>query len=242
MALGGAGPLHAVRLAQELDMKRVVIPLTPGVMCALGLLLTDLRADFSSTQIMVARPGMHTEIVSIFQELLKQADHWFEQEGVLAGDRGLKMSADMRYVGQNYELAVDMPVSVEAIGAETVTEMVRNFVATHEAQYGFASQTDPVQFVTFRIEATGKVEKASFTSHPSGETNAQEAVTGARDVWFPETEGFVSCPIYERSLLRSGHEILGPAIIEQMDATTVLPPGTRSLVEPHLNLIVETGR
>lgn len=242
MALGGAGPLHAVRLAQELDMKRVIIPLTPGVMCALGLLLTDLRADFSSTQIMVAHPGMYTDIVSIFRDLLKQANHWFAQENVREEDRGLRMSADMRYVGQNYELAVDMPVSIDAMNDESVTDMVRSFIATHEAQYGFASQTDPVQFVTFRIEATGKVEKAAFTAHPDAGPDAQSAITGARDVWFPETEGFVSCPIYERSLLRSGNEVAGPAIIEQMDATTVLPPGTRAIVEPHLNLIVETGR
>ncbi len=242
MALGGAGPLHAVRLAQELDMKRVIVPLTPGVMCALGLLLTDLRADFSATQIMTANPGSHHVMARIFANLLEQAEEWFMQEAVLDTDRHIKLSADMRYVGQNYELSVDVLDTGTTVTEQSVDAMVAGFIAAHKMQYGFASETDPVQFVTFRIEASGKVDKASFVAFEDVGPNSTEAIIGERDVWFPETKGFVSCPLYDRKLLKCGNRITGPAIIEQMDATTVLPPGTTAVVEPHLNLIVEIGR
>ncbi|NLI27487.1 MAG: hydantoinase/oxoprolinase family protein [Acetobacter sp.] len=241
MALGGAGPLHAVRLAQELDMKRVIVPLTPGVMCALGLLLTDLRADFSATQIMTANSVSHHAMSRIFTTLMEQAEAWFEQESVPAADRRIKLSADMRYVGQNYELSVDMPEATTAVTERSVDVMVTGFVTAHKMQYGFASETDPVQFVTFRIEASGEVDKASFVAFEDAGPDATDAIIGERNVWFPEAKGFVSCPLYDRKLLKCGNHIPGPAIIEQMDATTVLPPGTRAVVEPHLNLIVEIG-
>ena len=241
MALGGAGPLHAVRLAQELDMKRVIVPLTPGVMCALGLLLTDLRADFSATQIMTANPASHQAMSRIFATLMEQAAEWFVQEAVPDADRRIKLSADMRYIGQNYELSVDVPDTATTVTEQSVDMMVAGFVMAHKTQYGFASETDPVQFVTFRIEASGKVDKASFIAFEDSGPDATGAIIGQRDVWFPETKGFVSCPLYERKLLKCGNHIAGPAIIEQMDATTVLPPGTRAIVEPHLNLIVEVG-
>ncbi|GBQ30794.1 N-methylhydantoinase A [Gluconacetobacter azotocaptans DSM 13594] len=241
MALGGAGPLHAVRLAQELDMKKVIVPLTPGVMCALGLLLTDLRADFSTTQIMLADADAAGRLGVLFAGLLDQAERWFTEEDVAPEDRSLRLSADMRYAGQNYELSIEMPGATAAVTAGIITTMVENFMTLHEAQYGFASRTDPVQFVTLRAEAVGRVEKASFVAHETAGPDASAAITGSREVWFRETKGFMPCPIYERDRLRSGNRITGPAIIEQMDATTVLPPGTVAEVEPHLNLIIDTG-
>ncbi|MBL7241216.1 methylhydantoinase [Komagataeibacter rhaeticus] len=241
MALGGAGPLHAVRLALELDMKRVVIPLTPGVMCALGLLLTDLRADFSTTQIMMADEGNVDRVQAIHDELAARAQGWFTEENVAPENCGQRFTVDMRYVGQNYELPVMLCAPEGRITAQTVTDMIAEFMEAHRTQYGFASESDPIQFVTFRVEATGRVEKAEFISHPDEGPDPSAARTGAREVWFPETGGFVECPIYDRAHLRSGNRIPGPAIIEQMDATTVILPGMEAHVEPYLNIIIDTG-
>jgi len=241
MALGGAGPLHAVRLAQELDMKRVVIPLTPGVMCALGLLLTDLRADFSVTQILRAEADAVPAVQAIMDELAAKAGHWFNEENVQAADRALRFSVDMRYIGQNYELPITVSTTDGKVAPDLVTSLIEAFIAAHKQQYGFASDVDPVQFVTFRAEAIGRVEKADLARYEDVGPDASAALTGQRDVWFPEAQDFVTCPIYDRALLKSGNAISGPAIIEQMDATTVMPPGTSAYVEPYLNIVIDTG-
>ena len=241
MAFGGAGPLHAARLALELDMKRIVIPQTPGVMCALGLLLTDLRADFSATKIMVADATAVPLIERICADLGGRANGWFTQEGVQPQDCRLSYSVDMRYSGQNYELPVTIGAFPEMISEAMIVILRENFIRAHRDHYGFASETDQVQFVTFRAEASGAVEKATFVKHEDAGPDASTAQIGSRDVWFPETDGFVSCPIYDRTRLRAGNRIPGPAVIEQMDATTIVLPGMQAYIEPYLNIIIETG-
>jgi N-methylhydantoinase A len=107
--------------------------------------------------------------------------------------------------------------------------------------YGFVAEGEPVQLVTFRIEATGLVRKAAFQPQPMRGADASGAVIGRRDVWLSEAGGFVSCPVYDRDRLEAGNRIAGPAIVEQMDATTVIPPGMTGRVEPYLNLILEAA-
>ncbi|GBQ30824.1 hydantoinase/oxoprolinase family protein [Gluconacetobacter azotocaptans] len=240
MAFGGAGPLHAARLALELEMKRVIIPLTPGVMCALGLLLTDLRADFSVTRILPAQDDSVAVIAELVGSLRRQADAWFLAENVEEGARSLTFTADMRYAGQNYELPVAIG-ELDGVTAETIGHFVTAFRQVHTEQYGFASTTDPIQFVTFRVQAGGRIESANFPAHDDAGPDAGTALLGTREIWFPETGGFTACPVYDRSRLRAGNVLHGPAVVEQMDATTVILPGMTAHVEPHLNIIIETG-
>jgi N-methylhydantoinase A len=105
--------------------------------------------------------------------------------------------------------------------------------------YGFAPDDEPVQLVTYRIEAAGVVPKASFQAQPDAGEDAAGAITGRRDVWLPEAGGFITCPIFDREKLCAGNRIAGPAIVEQMDATTVILPAMTAYVEPYLNLILE---
>jgi N-methylhydantoinase A len=107
--------------------------------------------------------------------------------------------------------------------------------------YGFAAEGDPVQLITFRVEATGVVRKAAFQPRPEASADASAAIIGWREVWMPGTDGFVSCPVYDRAKLDAGNRIAGPAIVEQMDATTVILPGMAARVEPYLNLILEAS-
>ena len=145
----------------------------------------------------------------------------------------------MRYAGQNYELPI--PVPEGDVTAATLDALAEAFDAAHRRLYGFAAEGEPVQLVTFRIEASGLVPKAAFPPQPDGPADASAAVTGRRNVWLPEAGGFVSCPVYDRDRLRPGHRIAGPAVVEQMDATTVILPGMAARVEPYANLILEAS-
>jgi N-methylhydantoinase A len=239
MAFGGAGPLHAARLAGELEMKRVVVPRNPGILCAMGLLLTDLRADFAATRLMAAAEGAAPRLAETFAALADRAGRWFEQEGIAAVNRRLTRTVDMRYHGQNYELAVALPEG--AIKSATVDALIAGFTAVHRQRYGFAAESEQVQIVTLRLEAVGTVRKAALSAHPEARPDASGAIAGRRPVWFPEARDFVDTPIYTRDGLQPGHRFAGPAVVEQMDATTVLAPGMTARVDVYLNLILEAA-
>jgi N-methylhydantoinase A len=237
VAFGGAGPLHAARLARELEMQRILVPLTPGIMCATGLLQTDLRADIATTSLTVLGADCEAQLASAYDGLELRAAEWFIAEAIPKADRVLERTVDARYVGQNYEIAVEVPAGPVSDG--TIATIRRRFEEEHRRLYGFVAEHDPIQLVTFRVGATGLVAKAEFRRHEDAGTDASSAKVGARDVWMPEAGGFVSCPIYDRALLRSGNRFAGPAIVEQMDTTTILLPEMVATVEPHLNLILE---
>lgn len=237
VAFGGAGPLHAARLAKELEIGRVLVPTTPGILCATGLLLTDLRADFASTRLQLLDAIALPALREIFARLREQAEAWFAREAIAPADRGLVLSVDMRYAGQNYEIAVPLPEG--EIDQAMLAVLVERFAQEHHRLYGFAAAGEPVQLVTYRIGATGRVRKARFPMHQDAGPDSAHARIGMREVWLPEAGGFVACPVYERARLGAGNRIQGPAIIEQMDTTTVVLPDMVATVEPHLNLILE---
>jgi N-methylhydantoinase A len=237
VAFGGAGPLHAARLARELEIRSILVPRNPGILCAMGLLLTDLRANFATTRLATLSHAVVEEVALAFDGLLAQADHWFDEESIPASARRVRRTVDMRYAGQNYELAVDIPEG--PVTAKTIDALAEGFAAIHKRMFGFVAEGEAVQLVTFRIEASGLVPKAEFTPQPDAGPDARVALKAYRDVWMPEAAGFVSCPVYDRDLLKCGNRVAGPAIIEQMDATTVVLPGMVATVEPYLNIILE---
>ncbi|WP_158818812.1 hydantoinase/oxoprolinase family protein [Methylocapsa sp. S129] len=239
IAFGGAGPLHAVRLARELEMRQILVPRNPGILCAMGLLLTDLRADFATTKLLTLDADAAAPMVAAFRELEDRASQWFGAEDVAADARKIVRTVDMRYAGQNYEIAV--PIASGPIAAATLKALADDFTAAHQRLYGFAAEGETVQLVTFRLEAAGLVAKASFAPRPHAGPDASAAVVGRREVWMPEAKGWVMCKIYDRTKLDAGNCIAGPAIVEQMDATTVVPPGWSARVEPYLNLILEAA-
>jgi len=239
MAFGGAGPLHAARLARELDMRRVLVPANPGILCAMGLLLTDLRADFAVTRLLPVADDAAADLAEAFATLGEQAGRWFEHEGIAAGSRRLTRTVDMRYQGQNYELGVALPDG--PIGPRTLATLATRFAEAHHQRYGFATDDDPVEIVTLRLEANGVVRKAELAAHPEAGPDAAGAIVRHRDVWLPEARGFAATPIYARERLRPGNRLAGPAVVEQMDATTLVPPGMTARVDRWLNLILEAA-
>ena len=239
VAFGGAGPLHAARLARELDIGRILVPRNPGILCATGLLLTDLRADFASTRLLTLSAEVLPAIEAAFHTLRERAEAWFVEEAVPPDARRVARTVDMRYAGQNYELSVPLPDG--PLTMAILDALAAGFAAAHERMYGFIAEGETVQLVTYRVEATGVVPKAAFRAAPDAGPDASAAVVGRRDVWLPEAGGFVSCPVYDREKLRPGNRIDGPAIVEQMDATTVVLPDMTAYVEPYLNLVLEVA-
>ncbi|WP_435060804.1 hydantoinase/oxoprolinase family protein [Amycolatopsis thermoflava] len=234
---GGAGPLHAVRLARELGMRTVLVPETPGAQCAAGLLMTDIRADFLRTRI---SPPDETTVAGVFAELEAEAMAWLAAENVPAERRRVERFAEMRYAGQNHELPV--PVPEGEITADTVVQLTKRFAAEHERMYGYSSAEDEVQVVTFRLRAIGEVSRAELHRAPLGDADASAAIRATREVYLPESGGFTECPVYDRRLLEPGHRVDGPAVVEQMDTTTLLLPGDVAVVDELSNLVVTVGR
>ncbi|MBY5619062.1 hydantoinase/oxoprolinase family protein [Rhizobium leguminosarum] len=238
MAFGGAGPLHAARLAKELDMSRIIVPLTPGTLCALGLLLTDLRSDFAISRLMKVDERAVEPMISGFQALEAQAGAWFDQEDIEARRRVVNRTADMRYVGQNYELQVSVPAGT--VGPATLAALVKGFEQAHLQRFGFVAEGEAIQIVTLRLEAAGVVNKAELASLPDAGRSSDGAIIGSRQVYMDEAKDFLPCPVYAREKLKPGNRIAGPAIVEQMDTTTVILPDMQATVDPYLNLILET--
>jgi N-methylhydantoinase A len=174
-----------------------------------------------------------------FASLAATAERWFAQEHIAPDKRQTRRTVDMRYAGQNYELPVALPDG--PFTAATLAHLADGFAAAHRQMYGFVAEGEAVQLVTFRLEATGLVRKAELKPRPLQGPDAAAALEASREVWFPEAGGVVSVPVYAREKLNPGNQIAGPAIVEQMDSTTVILPGQDARVDAYDNLILEAS-
>ena len=238
VAFGGAGPLHASELADEMDIPTVLVPVAPGVTSALGLLMADLRHDFAQT---VLRPGSElsaSEITSWYEQLETQAMEQMAREDVAPEDVSLIRAADARYVGQGYELEV--MVESGKLDQRDVEQIVERFHDAHVRTYGYASRDNSVEVVNLRVTALASMPRPDLASDSrNGGGDPSRALIGERNVYFRNEPKPTS--IYNRTRLRPGDVIEGPAIVEQLDSTTVVWEGQRATVDNYLNLIV-TGR
>ncbi|WP_309105095.1 hydantoinase/oxoprolinase family protein [Microbacterium sp.] len=237
---GGAGPLHASRLARELGMRRMVVPEIPGAQSALGLLMTDVKTDFMRTRIAPVHDAGAAAIDAVFAELDAAAAAWFVEEGVGSEGRATVRRMDLRYRGQNFELAVEIPEN-HLFTRDGVARLVELFHEAHERVYGYRSEDAEVEVVTFRLEASGAAPRFDVQESPASASDPQKARMDTRLACFDPTDGYVETPVYDRQLLTPGDVILGPAVIEQMDTTTVLLPGDECRVDSYRNLIIESG-
>ncbi|MET3934802.1 hydantoinase/oxoprolinase family protein [Arthrobacter sp. OAP107] len=237
---GGAGPLHASRLATELGINRIIVPETPGAQSALGLLMTDIRSDFMRTKIIPVTPEAAAGFSQVFAELTEQATAWFTEENIEEDRRSLLCRIEMRYAGQNYELPVDVPDGV--LDGESINSLIEGFQRAHDRMYGYSARNEIVEAVTFRVQAIATVPRADLRRSTVEGRKPEDAVIGYRDVFLPEKGDYVPCPVYNRSLLDVGHRIAGPAVVEQMDTTTLLLPSDVCVVDDLRNLVIEIRR
>lgn len=237
---GGAGPLHASRLARELGMRRVVVPETPGAQSAMGLLMTDIKTDFMRTQRATVTPDSAALLASTFDGLAKRASVWFDEEGVPKEGRSILRRLELRYQGQNFELAVEVPDNLD-LSAGDLDPLIEAFHVAHERVYGYRSPESVIEAVTFRAEASGQAPRVELHTSEAGGEDPAQALIGMRDTCFDPDAGFETVPVFDRSRLVPGNRLTGPAIVEQMDTTTVLLPGDELLVDSYRNLVIEIG-
>jgi N-methylhydantoinase A len=234
VAFGGAGPLHGVELAKALSMKRVVVPLYPGIASAFGMLSADVRHDYVRTRIGVADQLDLEELNTLYREMESHAVGQLGAEGFQGPAVELLRRVDMRYLGQSYELSIPAPAG--SITAEIVSALIDDFHRSHEHAYGYARQGEKVEVVNLRLVALGKLPRSEMAGKwPSQGTPPQPV--DHRPVCFDGQ--FHRTPVYQRSRLLQGQPLPGPVIIEQLDSTTVVPPGCRAAVEPGGNIMIE---
>lgn len=235
VAYGGAGPLHAVHLAQEMGIRTVLIPPAPGALCALGLLTADIKKSYVRTAIASYDEMTPEQINAVMSSLRDEGSAWLDSEKVPSERRKFHGIAEMRYVGQNYELQVEIPT--ENITVSDIEKMKQDFFVAHEKNYGYYNPNAPVQFVNFRCEATGIVKKPNLAELETTLDDPSKAEIGRRVVHFEES-GAVDCPVYDRAKFGRAECVNGPCIIEQMDSTTVVPPNTWFSIDKFGNLII----
>lgn len=237
VAFGGAGPIHASRLARELGIRRILVPPNPGTLCSLGLLLSDLRSDFSVSRLVMLDEQAVGGLETGFANLMQAAQAWFSQGDVDPSRQRMVRSVDMRLAGQSHEILVECPEG--SIDDGFVAELHRRFEAAFRRVYGYFNGEGEVQVVTLRLEASAIVEKARIPSREPASWPASDALIGTRKVYFGETGGHVDCNVYRRERLGPGHSLVGPCVLEQMDTTVLLLPGQSAVVDHHLNILIE---
>ena len=230
VAFGGAGALHGADIARELSIPAVIVPPHPGITSALGCLLVDVQHDLATSCIMPAADADPAAIEAAFGALEREAAERLAHEGVAAADVVTQRTVDMMYQGQWRSLAVPAPSPIADLAG-----LIEAFHQSHEREYNFRRDDTPVGLFRLGLKAVGVVPKAEFArSAPTGVTPEP---TARRRVWFAETGG-IDAPIYWRPDLPAGARFSGPAIVEQIDSTTVVPPGFSAEIDGWLNIII----
>ena len=228
VAFGGAGPMHAVWLAEELEIGEVIVPWSPGTFSAWGMLKTDLRHDVVQSFYRPLAELRADEVAGAFASLEAEGASLLEAEGIDAADRYVARSADMRYVGQEYtvNVLVDATISLDQIDAE--------FHEVHRTRYGHATPGAPVEFVNLRLAALGRIATAE-TRHVGGAEEA-DALLGTRTVVFDGVGH--ETPVLMREWLPQQSRYQGPVVIEEQSSTTVVPPGHVAALDEHDNIVI----
>ncbi len=240
VAFGGAGPLHAVLVARELQIGQVIIPNAPGHFSAVGMLVADLRRDFVRTLFMPLGDIRFDDLEAAFTAMETEGEQDVRRASPAMSAVQVTRSLDMRYVGQEHAVTVDVPV--EAFRAHDGAKVKALFDATHTQRYGYCSENELAEIVSIRTSVAGVMPKPGIADIARGEaTPPREASNGVRPVYFSEAGGWVDTPTFQREKLLAGNAIAGPALIEEYASTTVVLPGDRLTVDRHGHLVIEVG-
>jgi N-methylhydantoinase A len=240
-AFGGAGPLHGAEVAQMLGIPEVIVPPHPGITSAIGLLTTDLKYDRVRTAFLVSTqmdlPRMNGDLVAMEASLREQ----LAADGLDAGAATFQRAADARYVGQGYELRLELPAG--KIGEAELAAALASFHQLHEREYGHHFEQSPIELVNLRVTAVAQVPKIQVPPKPEG-GSLKSARLRSDDVVFRtgvELKPFETA-FYDRAKLPVGKPIPGPAIILQVDSTTVVPPGCTAEVHESGSIVLNVSQ
>jgi len=231
MPMGGAGAMHAIPVAEELGVDRVLVPPDPGNACAFGLLTTDLKHDYSRTYVVEMQEVDLSRVRSLWAEMEKEGRDALGREGLDPSLITVEYSADMRYLGQSWQLTVPLTPKME------VDEIMSRFNDIYREVYGYSRPEMTVELVYLRVVGSGAVDKPQIKPLASATRKPAEAIKESRPVYFDG--GFVDCNVYDRSLLAPGSTIDGPALIEEYGGNTVLFPNWHLKVDNFGNLTLK---
>src|SRR5712692_6992491 len=235
VAFGGSGPVHGCRLAQALGIPRVILPAAAGVTAAIGLLAAEVKFDVARTYVRRLDAADPAHLTSMFEEMAGQAVE-VVRESAVAGEVTVVRSADARYVGQGYELTV--PVPLGRLDGAALARVRASFDDIYTARYGYANPDQPVEIVTWKLSAIGGAPRIALAKAAAGSGDGSRK--GVRRAYFPEVRGYAYTPVYDRYALTPGMSLTGPAIVEERESTTVLPPGVTATVDEYANLLAVT--
>ncbi|MGE0058329.1 MAG: hydantoinase/oxoprolinase family protein [Dehalococcoidia bacterium] len=237
VAMGGAGPLHALEIARDLHIPRVIIPNLPAHFSALGMLMTDVRHDYVRTYYRNLLDSDFNELNAIFDELIADGDATLANEGVEPEARSHQRILDCRYVGQEFSL--QLPVSEAEMRDEDVESITRRFNELHDRRFGHAAEDEPLEVVNLRLTSRGARAKINF---PKLTGIAADAQIGTRDIYLDDPHTPVECAVYSRELLAPGVRVSGPCVIEEYASTTVMFPGDEAVVADTGEILIDVAR
>ncbi|MFQ6102007.1 MAG: hydantoinase/oxoprolinase family protein [Anaerolineae bacterium] len=237
LPFGGAGPLHAVELAEDAGVSRVVIPMYPSTLSAVGLLVANTRHDYVTTIAKSEDELLPEEVLVAFKELEARGRAQLKAQNVPDELVVIQWSADIRYQGQSYEL--NTPVTrKETLTQADLAEVIARFHELHHRIYAYGSAEETVEFINLRVGAIGKVPEVSFTRRERAGSDPGAANKGTRPAYYP-AHGFIDTAVYERDLLQPGNVVRGPCLVEEVASTSVLTPGAVGTVDDFGNIIVQ---
>jgi N-methylhydantoinase A len=237
LAFGGAGPLHAGMMARELGMAGVIVPLYPGVHSAIGLLMSDVKHDYVRSRMAAIATVSPADVNAMFADLENRAAQDLRRDGFPVERIRIERALDMRYAGQGYEIT--MPCRDGTLDAVTLRDLRAEFDQRHRSLFGHMAPDEPVEIVSYRVRGIGLVPKVEMPKFAPAGASLQDARRETRSVQFGGTS--LDCPVYQRELIDVGYEIAGPAILDQLDCTTVVYPGQVARVDEWKNLIATEG-
>jgi len=237
---GGAGPLHASAIAREIGITRVLIPFSPGHFSAYGMLFSDLRYDYVRSCFQKLATAPFSDLEALYGDMEAQGRAAIESSAVQPEELLITRYADMRYVGQEHAVTVELPR--ELFERQDRGAIKQQFDAVHLQRYGTSAPKEPADLVSVRVTVIGTVAKPPRRDLPEGASQpAAHALRCCKEVYFREAGGLVSTPVYTRTSLLAGNRIEGPALIEEHASTTVLAPGDKLSVDRFGNLNIAIG-
>lgn len=239
VAYGGAGPLHAVEVARELGMEKVVVPPSPGHFSARGMLMADLRRDYAQTDFATTSGITTGEMREVFAALEKEGVEWFAQRGVDPSGVDAVRSVDMRYVGQEH--TVNVPCTVTFRSESDIAGLKSRFDQIHDRLFSHSAPAEDAEFVTFRSSLVSPLPKTPF-AHAEGDADPTVSPTMPdRAVYLGDEKGVVDIPVWWRGRLVADTTIPGPALVQEEATSTYLPSGASATVGSAGELIISVG-
>ena len=231
VAFGGAGSMHAVWLAEELEINEIIVPNDPGTFSAWGMLQTDIRRDLTVNFYQNFQSLEQKKLLENYNKLKEEASELLKSENVTEADMNFSLTADMRYIGQEYY------VNVQLIEPFNLEEINKNFHDTYEKQYGHSTPEGPCEFINLRLIALGKIQKSGSIKSAEKETDITDT---KREVIFNQKAHQTN--VVSRQKIKMNNKFKGPLVIEESTATTVVPPNYNIIKDDFGNIIISKDK